>query len=256
MCLILFAWQAHPRYRLVVGANRDEFHLRPAADARFWKDHPQLLAGQDLQGGGTWLGVTTTGRFSAITNYREPQRQATEEYPSRGALVHGFLTGDGSPTEFAEETERRSYAGFNLLIADQQEMRYLSNRSPQGRSITPGCHGLSNHLLDTPWPKVEEGTAELKALIRGEHLSTEALLEILSDRTTPPDHALPDTGIGQERERLLGSRFIRSPGYGTRSSTAMTINRNGEVQFMERTFDAMGDAVRNRFHEFQSIPDQ
>jgi len=166
MCLIAFAWRAHPRSRLIVAANRDEYFGRPAAPAAFWDDHPNVLAGRDLEAGGTWLGVTLDGRFAALTNYRNPADMKTGA-PSRGALVSDFLTGRAAPEDYARQLEKRAmdYNGFSLLVADAQSMFFFSNRGGPATRVAPGVHGLSNHLLDTSWPKVEKAKAKLAALL-------------------------------------------------------------------------------------------
>lgn len=242
MCLIIFAWQAHPRYRLVLAANRDEFRDRPAARADFWPETPGLLAGRDLKGGGTWLGVTREGRLAAVTNYRDP-RSYREGAPSRGHLVTEFLRGDLSPATFLDGLRHggEGYNGFNLLAGDREELWYYSNRGGAPAEVAPGIHGLSNHLLDTPWPKVERGREALARLLAGgREPATEELFALLADRAQAPDQFLPDTGVGIERERLLSPLFIDAPGYGTRSSTLLLVGHDGAVTFIERSFDSPG----------------
>ena len=243
MCLILFALDAHPRYRLVLAANRDEFYDRPTAPAAFWDDAPHILAGRDLQGGGTWCGITTGGRFAAVTNYRDP-RTHREGMRSRGMLVADYLRG-GMPADAWQERLRREgggYNGFNIIFGDGGGLHYFSNRGDAASPVTPGIHGLSNHLLDTPWPKVTRGKQALAELLTaGDELAPDDLFAILADRTVAPDHLLPDTGVGLERERLLSPLFITSPTYGTRSSTVVLIGRDGDCAFMERSFNGAAD---------------
>lgn len=240
MCLLLIAWDANEAFPLVLAANRDEMYERPTSSAEWWSDSPQILAGRDLRAGGTWLGVTARGRFAALTNYREPGHQRAEAR-SRGALVRDFLESDEPPDRTAERlaSEMSLYNGFNLIFGDLTDrLYYASNRSPVPPfRIEPGVHGLSNHLLDTPWPKVVLGTSRLREMLGREGgPDPDALLELLDDRSTPPDAALPDTGVGIDVERLLGPLFIQTAIYGTRCSTVLLMDRAGRLRFFERTF--------------------
>lgn len=242
MCLILFAWKMHPNFPLVLAANRDEFYERPSAPADFWDDAPDLLAGRDLRDGGTWLGITRGGRVAALTNYRDPASLKIGA-PSRGMLVSDYLRGRENPGAYlgriAPEADR--FNGFDLLVGDPDELFCFSNRGARER-LQPGIYGLSNHLLDTPWPKVMRGKGALKALLQRENgVSPEALFALLADRTPSPDDRLPDTGVGLEWERLLSPLFIESPDYGTRSSTILLIDRNRSVTFIERVFNGAAD---------------
>lgn len=249
MCLILFAWQAHPDYPLVVAANRDEFFARPTAAADFRADAPDVLAGRDLQAGGTWLGVARDGRFAALTNYRDPSHNKTDA-PSRGELVSRFLSGGQTPRRYLADLENgaESYNGFNLLCGDLAELGWFSNRGAGGRMLAPGVYGLSNHLLDTPWPKVARGKAALSAALPA--LPDEApLFALLRDERAAPDDALPRTGLSPEWERRLSAAFIRAPGYGTRSATVLLIDKTGKARFTEQTF--LPDAVPGERREFE-----
>ena len=242
MCLILFAWKTHPAYPLILAANRDEFTERPSAPAAFWDDAPDLLAGRDLKAGGTWLGITRSGRLAAVTNYRDPA-SLKKEAPSRGQLVSDYLRGGESPEEYLQRLAPRAgrYNGFSLLVGDRSKLLCYSNRGEMVRP-EPGIHGMSNRLLDTPWPKVAEGKKALSALLQAEKgVPPEALFSLLADRTPPPDDRLPDTGVGLAWERLLSPLFIESPAYGTRSSTVLLIDRNGGVNFIERVFNGAAD---------------
>lgn len=237
MCLIAFAHRAHPAYPLVVAANRDELHARPSAPAAWWPDAPGVLAGRDLRAGGTWMGITRTGRFAAVTNYREWPPEAGEL--SRGALVAGFLAGELAPAEYAArvDAEGARYAGFNLLLGDGDTLVYLSNRAPGPRTLAPGVYALSNHLLDTPWPKVRRARRAMDDALAaaGGDAWDGALWEMLADRVVAADDDLPATGVGAERERLLSPPFIAGDEYGTRSSTVLTVDSRGEVRFVERS---------------------
>lgn len=238
MCLIVFAYQAHAHYNLVVAANRDEFYRRPTAPAAFWPECPDLLAGRDLQEGGAWLGVTLTGRFAALTNYRDPAAHR-DGARSRGELVRGFLCGGATPREYLAGIgeKRLEYNGFNLLVSDGNELLYYASRTGEARAVTPGVHALSNHLLDTPWPKAVKASAELSAALAVDDPDLPGrLFALLADSEQPPDSLLPDTGVGIGWERTLSPIFIASPDYGTRSSTVLTMDGHGQVQFGERTF--------------------
>lgn len=238
MCLILFLYRRHPRYPLVLAANRDEFYARPTRPLAFWPDAPQVLAGRDLAGGGTWLGVTRTGRLAAVTNYRNPS-QMRAEAPSRGELVSGFLGDTAPPASCLAQLERRAarYNGFNLLAGDADGLYYCSNRGRPVERLTPGCFGLSNHLLDTPWPKVARGKEGLGDLLATDApIDPEALFALLADTRIPADAHLPDTGVGLAWERRLGPLFITSETYGTRSSSLLLIAKTGKLSFFERSF--------------------
>ena len=239
MCLILLSYKTHPQYPLIIAANRDEFYDRPTAPAAFWKDAPSLLAGKDLRGGGTWLGVTRNGRVAALANYREPQTFKADA-PSRGLLVRDFLLGDLSGAEYLEKLKKTAdhYNGYIMIFGDVSQLYYFSNRGTITPLLAPGIHGQSNHLLDTPWPKVLRGKESLERLLSNQASpSAEDLFALLADRTVPEDKLLPDTGIGLENERLLASLFVAAPAYGTRSSTVILISRDGEVTMCERTYN-------------------
>jgi uncharacterized protein with NRDE domain len=254
MCLILFAWQSHPRYSLVVAANRDEFHLRPSDAADFWKDEPDILAGRDLEAGGTWLGLTRSGRFAAITNYREPI--VPEHFPerSRGHLVSDFLKSGETPLQQAEMIHAAgpAYQGFNLLLGTSGELAYVSNRGEHAVSVGAGSHGLSNHLLDTDWPKVHSGRARLDRLLQDEALEAEALFELLTDKTLTPGAMPENIEASLAPDRLMKHYFIVSPVYGTRCSTVVLVGRDGCVQFLERQFNSQGKATGTSAFSFQN----
>lgn len=244
MCLIALAWQAHPDYPLIVMANRDEFYRRPTTPARFWPEAPHMLAGRDLAAGGTWLGVTRQGRFAALTNYRDPAAPVGER--SRGLLVSHFLQGQGSAWAYAQAVaaEGEYYGGFNLLLGTREELVVVSNRGMAPTRLQSGVHGLSNHLLDTPWPKVEKAKAGLASALA--QPAPESLLALLADDRQAEDAALPDTGVGLAMERMLSPLFIRSPQYGTRAATVLLLGHE-RVQFTEQTFDGNGVGERSTF---------
>ncbi len=251
MCLILFSYCSHPDFPLLIAANRDEFYSRPSAPAHFWEDHPELLAGRDLQSGGTWLGVSRTGRVAALTNFRDPAT-VKPDAPSRGHLVSRFLTGTLTARAYMEKVARMGarYNGFNLLAADAEGLFYFSNRGNGIRRLTAGLYGLSNHLLDTPWPKVADGKKAIAAQLTGRTaFDPEAIFAVLSDRSRPADDRLPDTGVGMEAERMLSPRFITSKTYGTRCSMVLALGKNGKIFFSERTFDG-GERAKTRSFSF------
>ncbi|GAB7546413.1 NRDE family protein [Cupriavidus sp. CuC1] len=251
MCLILVAWQSHPDYALVVAGNRDEFYARPASPVHWWEDAPQVLAGRDLAEvigePGTWMGLAGDGRFAALTNYRAPSEKRTDAR-SRGELVAGFLRGDSDPQSYLSGLTPRSgvYNGFNLLACDLRELWWYSNRgaSPYPQRLKPGIYGLSNALLDTPWPKVRSRVGALAETLAADTglagASIEPYLDLLANDRQALDCELPRTGVTPEWEKLLSSAFIRSPSYGTRASTVLRVRHDGRFELSERSFDANG----------------
>jgi len=253
VCLIVIAWRARADLPLVVAANRDEWRERPAAPARWWDDHPQVLAGRDLKAGGTWMGVTRGGRFAAVTNFRDPSdRRSTAR--SRGELVTQFLLSAAAPPEFLAGVASRAgeYNGFNLIAGGGASLWYLGSREGKAREISPGVHGLSNHVLDEPWPKVARGRRAMeRALSKAD--PTAELFELLGDRSGVPDEDLPDTGVGLEWERRLASPLIPGSDYGTRASTVLTASSDGRVRFEERTRSADGAETGREIHAFRQM---
>lgn len=245
MCLILFAERAESRYRLVLAANRDEFLDRPSAEAGFWPDAPHVLGGRDLDKGGTWLGVTPESRWAAVTNYREGVRP-DPGVRSRGLLTRDFLLGSASAEDYAEQVAARAgqFAGFNLLVGDTSGVFYLNNRPLLVQRVQPGIHGLSNHLLDTTWPKVRRGRTGMAELLSSdEDMLVAGLLALLSDREQTTDKELPATGVTLDWERRLSASFIVSEGYGTRASTVLLLRSDGSIRFEERSFGVGGGEV-------------
>lgn len=239
MCLILFAFNSHPTYRLVLAANRDEFYDRPSASMSFWNDHPNLLAGRDLKMKGTWMGITRSGRIAAITNYREPGNQKPDA-PSRGHLISDFLIGKDPPGAYLERIRANGgqYNGFNLLAGDINTLYYYSNRDGKPLCLEPGIFGLSNRLLDTDWPKVRQGKSRLRSILNNNHDPwSGTVLDLLMTWKKPPDDQLPKTGVGIAWERTLSPIFITSPTYGTRCSTILTIDRSNHVKIAEYTWE-------------------
>jgi len=244
MCLLVFAWRAHPEFPLILAGNRDEFHDRPAVGAHWWSDPDGILAGKDLRAGGTWLGLSRGGRFAVVTNYREPGT-ATSGERSRGELVTGYLTSVVPAARWIDEIETRrdDYGGYNLIAGDAGQVHYLTNRGAGVPSLGPGIYGLSNHRLDTPWPKVVAAKEGLRGVLARGEISTSSLFGLLADRSPAPDGELPDTGVPRDWERLLSAAFIVSPSYGTRVSTVVLIRRDGFVVFEEHRFAPDGEPV-------------
>lgn len=238
MCLMVMAYECHPRYRLILASNRDEFLARPALPAHFWDDPAGLLAGRDVEGGGTWLGITRTARFALLTNHRD-LREPLPKGRSRGLLVRDTL--QGMPPD-----ARTGYEGFNLIHGPIGRLRYLNNIDGSDHPLGPGVHALSNALLNTPWPKTIKASTVFRAILQDPEPGIDRLFDLLRDETRAEDAALPDTGIGVERERALSPIFIRSDGYGTRCSTVITVDAARRVHFEERTHDTAGRVV----HEF------
>jgi uncharacterized protein with NRDE domain len=257
MCLILIAHQANPRYRLVIAANRDEFFARSTLPADYWPDAPQVLAGRDIDKGGTWLGVSTDGRWAAVTNFRDGVAPDPRAH-SRGELVAHYLRGSLGAQAYlaAVEPHGREYNGFNLLAGDAASAHYLSNRDEGSMMLSPGVYGLSNHLLDSLWPKVERGKLALReALMSASEPDKliETLLAALSDRNVAEESTLPDTGVSKDWEKVLSAVFIATPGYGTRASTVLRVDRDGEVHFRERSFGERGEVVEDRRYRFAIV---
>jgi uncharacterized protein with NRDE domain len=251
VCLIVVAWKARADLPLVVAANRDEWRERPTEPARWWPDHPDLYAGRDLQAGGTWMGVTRTGRFAAVTNFRDPaDKRSTAR--SRGALVTEFLLGREAPDAFLALLASRAheYNGFNLIVGDGHTLWYFGSREGESRAIEPGIHGLSNHLLDEPWPKVVRARTAMRDAL-AEPDPAPPLFAALADSHGAPDDTLPDTGVGIAWERRLASALITGPDYGTRASSVVMASGGGAIFFEERTLDADGAVAANRIERLQ-----
>jgi uncharacterized protein with NRDE domain len=243
MCIILFAINQHPQYKFIVAANRDEFYERPTAPADFWTENPNVLAGKDLVYGGTWLGVSRTGRFAAVTNFRNPNQPKGEL--SRGNLCKDFLFSTESPQTYLQQikSDKEKYTGFNLIVGEfsnEMNLSYYSNVSDEIITLNSGIYGLSNHLLDTNWHKVANGKSAFAAAL--EDVSSDRLFEILANKTLANDDVLPNTGVGVERERVLSPIFIETPIYGTRCSTLILVDHTDNITFIERNYD--GNPVR------------
>ncbi len=238
MCLIFISINNHPTYKLIIAANRDEFYNRKTAAADFWEDKPQILGGRDLEASGTWMAMTKTGRIGMITNYRDPQN-INPFAPSRGELVSNYLENGVQGLSYLNsiESKAKEYNGFNLIVGTQDELWYLSNYKNGIDKLEPGLYGLSNHLLETPWPKIIRGKEKLAPLLKERIIDAKNVFEILYDGEQAMDENLPNTGIGLEKERMLSSMFIKSPNYGSRCSTVVLIDHRNQVQLTERVYD-------------------
>lgn len=240
MCLIVFAWRPSHALPLIVAANRDEFHARPSSPLAVWEDAPHIIAGRDLQAGGTWMGVGAASRFAALTNIRAPGSSPGAR--SRGELPERYLRGQLAPeaylTELAGHLEH--YAGFNLLVADAHELWYLNSHSATPEQLAPGIYGLSNAALDTPWPKLVRARSALQRCI--DMPDADDLLQLLSDPHVAADEELPSTGVPYEWEKRLSSVFIASADYGTRASTVLVRRADGSTDITERSFSPTGES--------------
>ena len=236
MCLILFSYKSHKKYKLILAANRDEFYERPTLPMQWWENKDGVLAGIDQDRHGTWMGVNTNGRFAALTNYR--QMPITEKFESsRGFLVSEFLASDISQEKYMEKLKgcAASYDGYNLLFGDVETISYFSNKGAEKTALEPGIYGLSNHLLNTPWPKVETGKGRLEGIVKNNEVDTNALFEMMENTDLGSVADLPDTGVGLELERILSAAFIKSPNYGTRCSTVLLVDWDNNVTLEERS---------------------
>jgi len=251
MCLILLAWRGHSNYPLVLAANRDEYHARPSAAAAWWPGPAGILAGRDLKQGGTWLGVTRGGRFAALTNYRHPGAH-NPDAPSRGRLVTEALESGRSIFETLVHLREvgAHYNPFNMIFGDGERLGVFESVRGEGRELGSGIFGLSNHLLDTPWPKVENAKSRLAETLSGMG-DEEAILHLLRDDRPAPDADLPSTGVALEWERLLSSAFVRAEDYGTRCSTVFRIDRDGHARFDEWSWDPAGCEEGRRTYRFE-----
>lgn len=251
MCLISFAWQPHTDCPLIMVANRDEFHRRAALPAHFWEEHPHMLAGKDLEAGGSWLGISRSGRFAALTNYRQIPAPYQGQL-SRGMLVSAYLQGETSPENYLQQVAANAalYDGFNLIVGDLNQCWYFSNRSNAAPSeLASGVYGLSNHLLNTPWPKVRLARENLIQRLRQSDISLASLAGCLDSTRPAPREELPDTGIGPAWEHMLSAARIISPEYGTRANTRLMLGR-GRIRFREDSYNPAGLVTGSELFSF------
>jgi len=240
VCLIVLSFGKHPDYPLVLAANRDEFHARPTRDAHWWPDKPGVVGGRDLQAGGTWLALHKSGRFATVTNFRDAQ-PTSPKHRSRGHLVTGFLEGNSSPKDYLEEIDENAYAGFNLIVGTVNEVAYLSNREKGTRELSPGTYGLSNALLDGPWHKVESSRQKLAAMLAEGSVNETSLIRLMNDRNKGPVAEVESGRLDFTRAHAITAPFIVMPDYGTRCTTVVLVDRNGNWHLTERRFSATGD---------------
>jgi len=254
MCLIIFSWKQNTEYPLVLMANRDEFYQRPTLQASVWKNQPEIVAGKDLQGNGTWMGISKSGKWAALTNYRALS-EMRKDAPTRGSLVTDFLVNNYSPEEYLTivKNDPNNYNGFNLLVGNANGIGYYSNKEGIVKKVETGVHGLSNHLLDTPWPKVQRGKSKLSASLN-HPINTESLLNHMTDKTIASDEQLPNTGVSKEWEKLLSPMFIESEQYGTRCSTILLMDKKGKFTFIEKTYPNPFDPVDESTQKFEVEP--
>jgi uncharacterized protein with NRDE domain len=256
VCLLVLAWHCHPRYRLVLAGNRDEFHARPASPLGWWQEQPQVLAGRDQQAGGAWLGASRSGRLGVVTNFRDPDAAPRGAAPSRGELVPGYLVAGEPPARFLDGLAGRAsdYAGFNLLLADAAGLHYYSNSTADApRELPGGVYALSNHRLDTPWEKVERTRAAFRTLLEdGAELAPNALFELLGDRNPGAPPSRPDPRLPAGLEHALAAPFVVHERYGTRCSSVVLVGRDGRTVVAERRFDAWGAQTGASRFEFQA----
>ena len=252
MCLLTFAWKTHPQYKLIFASNRDEFYQRNTAPAQYWDNAPNVLAGKDLEAGGTWMGINKNGRFTALTNYRDLENIKSQA-PSRGQLTLDYLQGSEAPQAYLEDifSNIDAYNGFNLLAGTPEDIYYLSNYEHKIRKLEPGIYGLSNALLDSDWFKVNRLKTKFTEVIQQADFSTQTLLDTLYDTTKPNDDQVQQTGLPMDRERMLSSMFIESPNYGTCSSAIVLMDYNHQVSFVERVYNTGNGAVKEQNFSFK-----
>ena len=253
MCLILFSYKNHPRYKLIIAANRDEFYARPTAPADYWEDYPEIIAGRDLEAMGTWMGMNQKlGKISMLTNYRDLTKLKSVA-PSRGALVSDFLKNDSTSEDYYRELSTRlnKFNGFNLVLGKPDELSYFSSEFQGLKPLTSGVYGLSNALMNSPWPKVQKGKLKFEAITEERHFEVENLFEAMNDDELAEDKKLPDTGVGIDKERMLSPMFIKSPQYGSRCTTVIMVDHNDKVLYAERTYDTTTFAYDTIYHKFK-----
>ncbi len=250
MCLLLIAHRVHPVHPLIVAGNRDEFHARPTRDANWWDDEPGTLGGRDLEAGGSWLAINRLGRFAAVTNYRDRERPSASKV-SRGALIREFLDSDAEPADWLNAVDADAYAGFNLLVADNRRLGYLSNRGGGLEDLPPGIYGVANATLDTPWPKVVRTRAAFEALLSEDTVETSDLLTVLADRRLADPEEIDSNDLPLKDTRRLSSPFVLAGEFGTRSSTVLLKNADGSVLFTEERFDESGEPTGRSEFRFE-----
>jgi uncharacterized protein with NRDE domain len=257
MCLIIFAKNKHPKYKLIIAANRDEFFSRSTLVADFWEEDRSILGGRDVQSGGTWFGINKNGRFIAITNYRDPKNEK-KEAKSRGELSKKFLSQNLNVSDFLADVskDRYKYNGFNLLLSDDnfENLYHYSNVTDVSMKIDDGIHGLSNHLLDSPWPKIQKGKKSLKSILQSDSINSAEIFTMLKNGTEAPDNSLPGTGISYDLEKKLSPVFISLKGYGTRCSTALIVDASGQLSFQEISYNEHKQVISEKKYKLPLMP--
>ena len=251
MCLVLVAWRQHAEWPLIVAGNRDEFHARPTEGLHWWPDNPALLAGRDMQAGGTWLGIGRNGRFATVTNYRDavPPQAGMR---SRGDLVTGFIDGSASPLDYVRDIDGGAYAGYNLFVCDGRTLAYASNRDGEPRELEPGLYGLANAGLDAPWHKTLVSKERMRQRLESGKIKPNALLKLLNDRQRAPESEVRTNGLDFALAHAVTAPFVVQPDYGTRSSTVVLIGRDGHVDVTERRFVSDGSRRGETHQRFQA----
>ena len=249
MCLVVLAFHVSDDQPVILAANRDEFHARPAREAHWWPDTNGILAGRDLEAGGTWLGINRAGRFATVTNYRDAHAPAAD-YLSRGRLVTDFLAGEQTPLDYLSSIDGEAFAGFNLLAGDRQGVGYLSNRGAGLRELPPGIYGLSNATLDTPWEKVERSKARLAGLLESQQVNDASLLALLGDGDRGPASEVRDDRLPFDVAHAITAPFIVTDDYGTRCSTVVRAEASGRWHFLERRFGPQGSEAGDSRYSF------
>lgn len=239
MCLIVLSVRQHPDYPLILAANRDEFHARPTKEAHWWPDKPDVVGGRDLQAGGTWLALHRKGRFATVTNFRDAEPPKAG-HRSRGHLVTGFLTSDLAPADYLETIDEQNYAGFNLIVGTLDDVAYLSNREPGKRHLDAATYGLSNALLDGPWHKVERSKEKLSSIIATGNVDETGMMRLMKDRNRAPVAEVETGRLGFEKAHAITAPFIVMPDYGTRCTSIVLVDKEGNWRFIERRFDPAG----------------
>lgn len=239
MCLVVLGIGQHPDYPLILAANRDEFHERPAQAAHWWPDQPDILGGRDLQAGGTWLALHKNGRFATVTNFRDAE-PPSPKHRSRGHLATGFLESNSSPNEYLAGIDGDAYAGFNLIVGTASDVGYLSNREDCTRELPPGTYGLSNALLDGPWHKVESCKKNLSSMLAANAINETNLMRLMNDREKAPVAEVEPGRLDFAKAHAITAPFIVMPDYGTRCTTVVLAGTDGHWHFAERRFDPVG----------------
>jgi len=240
MCLIVLGVSQHPEYPLILAANRDEFHARPTQEAHWWPDHPDVVGGRDLQAGGSWLALHRSGRFATVTNFRDAKLPSSKHL-SRGHLVTGFLDGEMSPQDYLETIDEDAYAGFNLIVGAKNKIAYLSNREEGMRQLATGTYGLSNALIDGPWHKVDSSKQRLSSLLHDGSVNETSLMRLMDDRGKAPVSEVETGRLDFDTAHAITAPFIVMPDYGTRCTSIVLADKNGNWQFVERRFDPAGN---------------